>query len=76
MEVLEREKAVIRAVNIAMESSQTSLEQSAWDALTRLVTLILEEDPESYGPVVHCLGHMATHGQPCDTVPRQRYCQV
>lgn len=64
--VLEREKAVIRAVNIARESNQVSLEQSAWDALTRLVTLILEEDPESYGPVVHCLGHMATHGQPCD----------
>ena len=64
--VLEREKAVIRAVNIARESSQASLEQSAWDALTRLVTLILEEDAESYGPVAHCLGHMATHGQPCD----------
>ena len=67
VEVLERECAAIRAVNIARESNQDNLERSAWDALTRLVAMILDEDGESYGPVARCLGHMTTHGHPCDT---------
>ena len=66
IQVLERESAVIRAVNLSRESRQTSLEQSAWYALNCFVAMLLEEDGSHYGPLARCLDHMATHGQPCD----------
>lgn len=66
VEVLDREDAVVRAVNLSRESRQTSLEQSAWDALNRFVAMLLEEDGGPYGPLARCLDHLVTHGQPCD----------
>lgn len=66
VEVLDREDAVVRAVNLSRESKQTSLEHSAWDALNRFVAMLLEEDGGHYGPMARCLDHLATHGQPCD----------
>ena len=66
VESLERANGVIRAVNLSRESRQTTLEQSAWDALNRFVAMLLDEDGEHYGAVARCLDHLVTHGQPCD----------
>ena len=66
IQALERERAVIRAVNLSRESRQTSLEQSAWDALNRFVAMLLKEDGGHYGPMARCVDHLVTHGQPCD----------
>ena len=66
VESLERANGVIRAVNLSRESRQTSLEQSAWDALNRFVAVVLEEDGEHYGAVARCLDHLVAHGQPCE----------
>ncbi len=65
VQVLEREKGVIRAVNLARESKQTGLEKSAWDALNDLVSILLVEEGECYGPVGRCLSHLAARKQPC-----------
>ena len=66
VESLERANGVIRAVNLSRESRQTSLEQTAWDAMNRFVAMVLEEDGEHYGAVARCLDHLVAHGQPCD----------
>ena len=66
VESLERASGAIRAVNLTRESRQTSLEQSAWDALNRFVAMVLEEDGEHYGSVARCLDHLVAHDQPCD----------
>ena len=66
VESLERERGVIRAVNLSRESKQPTLEQSAWDALNRFVVMILEEDGGHYGPMARCLVHLVEHDQPCE----------
>lgn len=66
VESLERANGVIRAVNLSRESKQTSLEQTAWEAMNRFVAMVLEEDGEHYGAVARCLDHLVEHGQPCD----------
>ena len=63
---LDRENAAIRAVNLSRGTNQTALEQSAYDALRRLVVSLLEDDDGNYGPTARCLGHLAIHCQPCN----------
>ena len=67
VEVLEQERAVVRAVNLSKETNQASLEQAAWDALNRFVVMAFEAGGEHYyGPVTRCLDHLVACGQPCD----------
>ena len=65
VEVLERESAVVRAVNLSRESKQTSLEESAWDALNSFVAMALEAGGKHSGSLVRCLTHLVSHNQPC-----------